>query len=565
MSNASPSNQSSTSQLITEAVQASTIIVIHPGSLYLRIGRATDSQPFIIPHVIARRNRSNKIAPQEDPYLITAVKLDKDSSKIINESQNALIATLNSCLTSEGKTRTSISKEKLTEFNKRAKPVLLPKGHPTVRHWTQGIANRDVIIGNDVLLMKPTEPYHIRWPIRRGRLNVNSSLGGSLTSVIADLESIWSLAIEKHLQISVKELIQYRAFLVIPDIYNRSHIKELLRLLLKRMKFGGVLISHEAVCATFGAGLNYACVVDIGDQKTSVCCVEDGFSPRVARLCLEFGGSDITQLFHHLLKQRGFPYSECKSESRLGGMLLQEIKENCCHINLNICGAHEKQFQVRIPDQPILQYTFLVGDECLIAPLALFNPELFVITGLNNKKMQTLERNPGDPEDPFDENYLIQTKRKYGESTEASGQGEGGDQGDDDLDGCEKDISADKEINNDQLLGIDQAILQCIDRCDNDDSKRRMYSCILLVGGGTLFQGIETWLHSRLSMQMPVQYRGQQIEIITRAKDIDPKITIWKGATVMSLLDTAQELWITENDWNKSGIRIMREKCSFVW
>jgi actin-related protein 8 len=30
------------------------------------------------------------------------------------------------------------------------------------------------------------------------------------------------------------------------------------------------------VAATFGSGLSYACVVDVGDQKTSVSCVEDG-------------------------------------------------------------------------------------------------------------------------------------------------------------------------------------------------------------------------------------------------------------------------------------------------
>lgn len=34
----------------------------------------------------------------------------------------------------------------------------------------------------------------------------------------------------------------------------------------------------DHVAATFGAGLGYACVVDVGDQKTSVSCVEDGIS-----------------------------------------------------------------------------------------------------------------------------------------------------------------------------------------------------------------------------------------------------------------------------------------------
>lgn len=37
-------------------------------------------------------------------------------------------------------------------------------------------------------------------------------------------------------------------------------------------------LSKDHVAATFGAGLGYACVVDVGDQKTSVSCVEDGIS-----------------------------------------------------------------------------------------------------------------------------------------------------------------------------------------------------------------------------------------------------------------------------------------------
>ncbi len=35
---------------------------------------------------------------------------------------------------------------------------------------------------------------------------------------------------------------------------------------------------QESVCATYGAGVSSACVVDVGDQKVSVCCVEDGNS-----------------------------------------------------------------------------------------------------------------------------------------------------------------------------------------------------------------------------------------------------------------------------------------------
>ena len=40
----------------------------------------------------------------------------------------------------------------------------------------------------------------------------------------------------------------------------------------------------------------YACVVDVGDQKTTISCVEDGISHPNTRIQLSYGGSDITQV-----------------------------------------------------------------------------------------------------------------------------------------------------------------------------------------------------------------------------------------------------------------------------
>ena len=42
--------------------------------------------------------------------------------------------------------------------------------------------------------------------------------------------------------------------------------------------------------------LGYACVVDVGDQKTSISCVEDGISHPETRIHLNYGGADITQV-----------------------------------------------------------------------------------------------------------------------------------------------------------------------------------------------------------------------------------------------------------------------------
>lgn len=49
------------------------------------------------------------------------------------------------------------------------------------------------------------------------------------------------------------------------------------------------------------------------------------------------------------------------------------------------------------------------------------------------------------------------------------------------------------------------------------------------------------------------------------SKDMDARTLCWKGGTVLSILDSAQELWITQKEFNSYGTRILREKCAFQW
>ena len=76
----------------------------------------------------------------------------------------------------------------------------------------------------------------------------------------------------------------YKVVLVIADIYNRQYLKELVNLLLNPLGFGGCFLVQDHVASTFGAGLGAACVVDLGDQKTSISCVEDALSQRATRV-----------------------------------------------------------------------------------------------------------------------------------------------------------------------------------------------------------------------------------------------------------------------------------------
>ena len=49
---------------------------------------------------------------------------------------------------------------------------------------------------------------------------------------------------------------------------------------------------------------------------------------------LDYGGSDVTQVFHWLLRRSAFPYRQCSPAARLDALLLHKLKESYCHVDL---------------------------------------------------------------------------------------------------------------------------------------------------------------------------------------------------------------------------------------
>lgn len=68
-----------------------------------------------------------------------------------------------------------------------------------------------------------------------------------MTAVLADLETIWSHVLEHQLHIRISDLKFYKAVLVIPDIYNRGYLKELMTLLVSKIGFGGCFFVQVSV------------------------------------------------------------------------------------------------------------------------------------------------------------------------------------------------------------------------------------------------------------------------------------------------------------------------------
>ncbi|XP_065223415.1 actin-related protein 8 [Planococcus citri] len=551
-------------------------IIIHPGSLYIRIGRASDINPVTLLHAVATKRYTGG-ASHVDSLLPQVVLKNKDDLKEIEESRLQVSRFLQSQNQSSGRRRYVTPPQQIAAFNRRVSGQVL---NASGGEWYQ--TDDTVVIGDEILNLDPQSDYNVHFPIRRGELNLHKGIGGSLMSVLENLTTIWSYIIRFHLGIDAKDFKDFKCVLVIPDVFNRSHARELMNLLLRSMKFGSCFLLQDHVAATFGAGLSYACVVDVGHEKTSISCVEDGISLPNTRVKMGYGGADITQTFHWLLQKCAFPYSECDpTKLRLDAYLMQKLKHDFCHVHLDVCGCYEKTFVIRQPKKSVQRYTIQVGDECIIAVLSVFHPELLGITG--PKSVTTQTRTQSHFEDPLDAEYLRETSRRgtkeslegmTGETLPDSGSLTTQITGEDDLavetiaEGCSQQTTSTSEFlnaENNHPVGLDVAIVRCIERYGNEEQRRKFYSSILVIGGGIKFPGITEFLENKLSKLISPPHQTEMVEVIMSSKEIDSENTAWKGAAIMATLESAQELWIQAQEWEKYGVKLLREKSVFIW
>ena len=116
-----------------------------------------------------------------------------------------------------------------------------------------------------------------------------------------------------------------------------------------------------------------------------------------------------------------------------------------------------------------------------------------------------------------------------------------------------------------QVLPLDLAILKSVESCPSEELRKKVLNAVLIVGKGLKFAGASDYLKQRLTLQVPLAYKSDNLDVITNAKELPSEITTWKGAAIMSTLQSAQELWINGKEWSKSGQKLLREKAPFPW
>ncbi|RIA87494.1 hypothetical protein C1645_777233 [Glomus cerebriforme] len=641
-------------------IEGSKVLVIHPGSKYLRIGRASEAFPSVVPHVIARRMRNKKENEGQQDEEKKEIKVEHETEDIYpindeikreNESEEIKETRLDdedakeaeTCSNSAGSSVTTedddedeenfkqvvgeIKKElkekmkaskrrpvanaqsQVHSFNKAAHPeIIADHNDPYKTDWTVVDEDVEYYVGEKALrLPDSADSFKVFYPIQHGEFNTRDY--DSMKAIVGDLETIWTESIREKLEISRRNFKNYSVILVIPDVYNRLYVLEMITMLLRYMEFRRVFIAQESVCVSFGAGISVACIVDIGAQTSTVTCVEDGMCIPDSRVCLHYGSDDITNFFIRLLRRSKFPYSEMDLNRVYDWLLAEEMKEKFCTLDEANLTIQLNEFYVRAPNKPTLKYQIKTYDDAIIAPMLLFYPH---IINFNKKRNEFPQKFVSYTIDDITEGAitnngiqpgLVMQKPKLSVATQAATQIRTSFPSPSpqprDSPGSTTPLRVDNNIvptpspvptsllpttqpaspsvssstatriqnvpllDSISTLPLDEAIIQSINIAATEERAKKFYSSILVVGGGGLIPGINKMLEERLSSRQ-IQ-NTDKLEVLTSSRDLDPRLLVWKGGSVMSKLEILNESWINSREWEELGVRCLREKAFFIW
>lgn len=385
-----------------DGMDPSKIIVIHPGSQNLRIGFASDALPKTIPMVLAAK------FPQTESEMYEALprrqfeakttdqqygeEWSKKYQKMSNDLKVDMRANKRKVLPN--------SKELVVNYNRRTEPEEIPiHNDPLQIDWTELESLEDpnsaasCFIGQAGLRVPDDSnpKFKLWWPMRNGWMNEDEYL--TAEHLWDDFETLLDKAIRQELGLTRNSTWKnYSCVFVIPDLYDKKYVEQILKSCMTWFEFSRICFIQESMAATFGAGYTQACVVDVGAQKTSIACVEDGLVMEDSRINLKFGGWDVTETFIKMMLYDNFPYQEINLQRRYDFLLAEELKMKHCTLSQADISVQLYQFHLRAPNQPTYKYQFKTYDEVILAPMGFYDPAIFDSSAKLRGRRKLLDR-----------------------------------------------------------------------------------------------------------------------------------------------------------------------------
>lgn len=116
------------------------------------------------------------------------------------------------------------------------------------------------------------------------------------------------------------------------------------------------------------------------------------------------------------------------------------------------------------------------------------------------------------------------------------------------------------------VMPLDAAILESLTQgARGDDRKLRdFFGGIMLVGGASKTPGVGAFLETRLRELRP--YYGKEILVGPPPREFDPQVVVWKGGCVFGRLSShGNDSWISKQEYDVLGSRLLSNKCMFAW
>ncbi|KXS18529.1 hypothetical protein M427DRAFT_143893 [Gonapodya prolifera JEL478] len=218
--------------------------------------------------------------------------------------------------------------------------------------------------------------YVLRRPVRHGTLNATSY--SSLAHLQADIDFIWRHAV-KQLDSRISKIREYNAVIVVPDKCDKLYVQTVISVA-TNMGFSGILCVQESAAACFGAGFgSETCLVDIGAEKTSVSCVEEGTVIASSRINLKYGSDDVTWYLSHLLWASHFPYRAFDPRRSLSDFLhvVEQVKETYVNMDFGeLISTRNMSVEVRSPGREARVWTVRWWDEGILSVMIFFYPNI---------------------------------------------------------------------------------------------------------------------------------------------------------------------------------------------
>ncbi|GFH06670.1 uncharacterized protein HaLaN_01339 [Haematococcus lacustris] len=112
----------------------------------------------------------------------------------------------------------------------------------------------------------------------------------------------------------------------------------------------------------------------------------------------------------------------------------------------------------------------------------------------------------------------------------------------------------DKDLVGLEAKGIHHLVHDTINKCDID-VRRELYNNIVLSGGTSMFEGIQTRLNAEVST---LSGTGIKVRVVAPP---ERKYLVWIGGSILSSLSTFQSMWITREEYLETGPNIVHRKC----